>query len=185
MNNKLALTFLKFIFSVYDMIFRMIQVLQATILRQFNRKVLYIKYVSKTDDTSYCFPMLGIKFMKRLKWDFASEADIYHLADVYFVVDSQIQRMMTKACTLNAIKRKVKYEIDHEIIHRLKKRSTEYLMIECGGKEITSTYNDVCWSIKHFSASDIKKLLKLPENESIDVTGSDFCIETKADHESL
>ena len=185
MNNKLALTFLKFIFSVYDMVFRMIQVLQATILRQFNRKVLYIKYVSKTDDTTHCFPTLGIKFMKRLKWDFASEADIYHLADVYFVIDSKIQRMMTKACTLNAIKRKVKYEIDHEIIHRLKKRSTEYLMIECGGKEITSTYNDVCWSIKHFSASDIKKLLKLPENESIDVTGSDFCIETKADHESL
>lgn len=185
MISSLALKVLKLCLSFYEIMIQMLQFMQTSILRQFNRRVLYIKYVSKTDDTSYCFPMLGIKFMKRLRWDFASEADIYHLADVYFVVDSKIQRMMTKACTLNAIKRKVKYEIDHEIIHRLKKRSTEYLMIECGGKEITSTYNDVCWSIKHFSARDIKKILKLPENESIDVTGNDFCIETKADHESL
>jgi hypothetical protein len=58
-------------------------------------------------------------------------------------------------------------------------------MIECGGKEITSTYNDVSWSIKQFSAGDLKCLLRLPKNESMDVTGSDFCIETKADHEKL
>ena len=185
MNNNLALTFLKFIFSVYDMVFRMIQVLQATILRQFNRKVLYIKYVSKTDDTTHCFPTLGIKFMKHLRWDFIKDTDIYHLADVYFVIDAKIQRMMAKGSTLNAIERKVRYEVDQDMIQNLKKKANEYLMIECGGKEITSTYNDVSWSIKQFSAGDLKCLLRLPKNESMDVTGSDFCIETKADHEKL
>ena len=185
MVNSLALRVLKLCFSIYEMMIQMLQCMQTTILRPFNRKVVYVKYVSKTGASTHCFPMLGIKLMKRLKWDFASESDIYHLADVYFVIDSKIQRMMTKRCTLNAIKRKVKYEIDHEIIQKLKKLSTEYLMIECGGQEITPTYNDVCWSIKHFSAGDMKRLLKLPENEPIEVTGNDFCIVTKADHESL
>jgi hypothetical protein len=179
-----SFTVIEFIARQYNMACMLVDIVKSKILQVFEKKILYAKEITKDGFISHNIPLLRIKLVNNWKVCFVNDFDVAHLSHVYFVLNRKIESMICKSKSVHEQRRRV-YCLTRNALDQSRKNAINYLMVECGNKDLSRVYNNTSWSFKYseVTVGDFKQILRLPSSEILEVTGDDFCILEKSDDE--